>query len=63
MTKLETILAAIVTLLVLIAPVGCTAYESKLIADMVAGGKDPLEAMCAISSNNPNCAVVAARNK
>ena len=44
---------------------GCTAYESKRIADAIAGGADPIDARCGISgtsiSGTTICTVRAAQ--
>lgn len=30
---------------------GCTAYESKLVADAIKGGSDPIDARCGITGS------------
>jgi hypothetical protein len=44
---------------------GCTAYESKRVADAVAAGKDPIDARCGIAgttnSGTAICSIRAAR--
>lgn len=57
------VIAAATTIGVSIA--GCTAYESKRIADAVEAGKDPIEARCGIAGTvnggGTICAIRAAK--
>lgn len=47
-TKVLT-LVAVVIVAAIAAPAGCTAYESKRIADAIEKGTDPIDARCGIA--------------
>ena len=52
----QTIAATVVALV--LSAAGCTAYESNLIANAIAGGADPIDARCGIagtSSSRDQC--------
>lgn len=57
------IVVAVCVSIIIIGPISCTMYESKLLTNMVEHGENPIEARCALGTNSATLCELYFANK